>query len=606
MKQGNFLSKLAAIVLKPFQEHGAFIFWMYLLGCVCAWTTLPSYKGAKLYSHLYTELFFDCYLAAAILTLLPHRVGVWTRRLLYVVLYAVALVDVYCFQKFGSTLNPTMLLLLGETNAREASEAVGTFLNANIIFGKTGWILLLIVLHALTTFLYKKFIARHIIFNRQTIPTARIVLAILVAGLFIWCASDSWRQKIGMTELMTAKTIGQAEHMLTDRYHNDLYTPINRLLFSIRANKLTAKQIDQLQASAAMASAQQTTEDAPKNIVLIIGESYGKQHSSLYGYPIATAPKQQMREKGGLLTKFTDVVAPWNLTSFVFKLTFSCFDIGDKGEWCDKPLFPQLFRKAGFHVTFLTNQFLPRAKQAVYDFSGGFFLNHPTLSKELFDTRNEKLHRLDSGILEDYDKKKSENGERNLIILHLMGQHVSYSQRYPSTRRHFTSDDYKTLRADLTEKQRQMLAHYDNACRYNDSIVDAICQRFANDDAVVVYMPDHGEECYEGNRGFICRQHNSDIDYDWARFECEIPFWIWCSKTCAAKHKELFSRIKAAKDKPFMTDALPHLLMGIAGITSPSYKASDDLLSPAYNAKRKRLLKNSVDYDRLRQKAQQQ
>ncbi|MFC2450742.1 MAG: hypothetical protein ACFNQA_05235, partial [Flavobacteriaceae bacterium] len=38
--------------------------------------------------------------------------------------------------------------------------------------------------------------------------------------------------------------------------------------------------------------------------------------------------------------------------------------VGEKGEWCDYPLFPSLFRKAGYHVTFITNQFLPKAKQA--------------------------------------------------------------------------------------------------------------------------------------------------------------------------------------------------------------------------------------------------
>ena len=46
--------------------------------------------------------------------------------------------------------------------------------------------------------------------------------------------------------------------------------------------------------------------------------------------------------------------------------------MGDKGDWCDYPLFPEIFRKAGYHVTFMTNQFLPQAKEAVYDFSGGF------------------------------------------------------------------------------------------------------------------------------------------------------------------------------------------------------------------------------------------
>ena len=44
--------------------------------------------------------------------------------MLYVVFYAVALTDVYCFVKFDSTLTPTMLLLVGETDEREAGEAL--------------------------------------------------------------------------------------------------------------------------------------------------------------------------------------------------------------------------------------------------------------------------------------------------------------------------------------------------------------------------------------------------------------------------------------------------------------------------------------------------
>jgi len=96
------------------------------------------------------------------------------------------------------------------------------------------------------------------------------------------------------------------------------------------------------------------------NIVLIIGESYNRHHSSQYGYIKPTTPRQIKRQKQGRLIPFTDVVSPWNLTSFVFKNMFSTYTVGDKGEWCDYPLFPELFRKAGYHVTFITNQFLPR------------------------------------------------------------------------------------------------------------------------------------------------------------------------------------------------------------------------------------------------------
>ena len=68
------------------------------------------------------------------------------------------------------------------------------------------------------------------------------------------------------------------------------------------------------------------------------------------------------------------------------------------------------------------------------------------------------------------------------------------------------------------------MSEYDNATLYNDSIVDQIVRRFANEDAIVIYVPDHGEECFEGSRGFICRNHSAAIDYDLAHYEFEVPF----------------------------------------------------------------------------------
>ena len=49
-----------------------------------------------------------------------------------------------------------------------------------------------------------------------------------------------------------------------------------------------------------------------------------------------------------------------------------------------------------------------------------------------------------------------------------------------------------------------------------------------------------------------------------------------------------------------MTDALPHLLLYLAGIETPTYKEEYNILSPKYDEIRPRILKNSADYDKLR------
>ena len=221
----------------------------------------------------------------------------------------------------------------------------------------------------------------------------------------------------------------------------------------------------------------------------------------------------------------------------------------------------------------------------------------------MFDTRNTKTFAYDEGLLSEYDEHlKKANTAHNLILFHLMGQHVNYRQRYPKGRGQFRADDYKDRRPELNHYQRRVLSEYDNATLYNDSIVDQIVRRFANEDAIVIYVPDHGEECFEGSRGFICRNHSAAIDYELAHYEFEVPFWIWCSKSMIAKHPELYQEIRAAKDRRLMTDALPHTLLYLAGIKAPDYHEAYNVLSPKYQKRRPRILKNQADYDRLRSK----
>lgn len=608
MKYLKTVSHLLRIVMTPLRSNWAFFTFIYLLGCICAWVTLPDARGAKLYDNLYPELFLDVYVLATILTILPRRVKPWIRGFFYFVLYTAAVVDVYCFVKFQSTLTPTMLLLVGETDSREAGEFIRSCVSPDILMSGVGWVLLLMAVHILTAIKlrFPHFVPRnwcrlvrsilvqsHFFLHRVRHVTEFAVLVLLVFSIVM-----SAHNKTATLKLMTGKTIGDVEHTLTEKDHAVLYQPIYRLAFSIYANTLTAKQVDKLIATADKVRVDSCSFTSP-NIVLIIGESYNRHHSSQYGYVMPTAPRQTKLEHKGRLVKYTDVVSPWNLTSFVFKHIFSLYTVGDKGEWCDYPLFPELFRKAGYHVTFITNQFLPKAKEAVYDFSGGFFLNNPKLSAAQFDTRNTELHQYDEGLLEDYDKLQSQDTENNLIIFHLLGQHVAYRQRSPKDRKKFKGDDYKELKPGLNARERQILADYDNAVLYNDSIVTEIVKKFENKDAIVIYVPDHGEECFEGDMHFFCRMHSAKVDARLAHAEFDIPMWIWCSRKYIRQRPEIFREVMASRNKRYMTDALPHMLLYLAGISCPEYKDRLNLLSPAYDETRPRILKNSADYDKL-------
>ena len=604
MKFIKYAVSLLNKAYQPIKDNVSFFFFMYLIGILVSYAELPTNNpDAAVYSNLWLELFLDLYVICIILTLFPLKIRRWIRAFLYIIAYCTSLTDLFCWVKFQSTLNPSMLLLVGETDEREASEFFSSYFTSDLIFSSVGLLLLVMLIHILTTFLKKVKLSPAISYKvtvaKQIINHSHHILGGVCLVFLGWAIESSAHNKKEMVQMFSLDTIGSVEHELTTSDCAQFYLPVYRLAFSIFSNELASQQVDRLIEAKDKMSVDSCSFKSP-NIVLIIGESYGKLHSQQYGYFMPTTPRQIKREKSGLLVPFSDVVAPWNLTSFVFKNVFSLHVVGEKGEWCDYPLFPSLFRKAGYHVTFITNQFLPKAKQAVYDFSGGFFLNHPELSEAMFDSRNQQLYRFDRGLLDDYDKNQQQyNTDHNLIIFHLLGQHVKYNQRFPSDRRHFKAEDYEKKRADLNGKQRNVLADYDNAVLYNDSIVDAIISRFEDKEAIIIYMPDHGEECYEGNRGFICRNHSAAIDYDLAHYEFEIPFWIFCSYKYAAKHPDIYKEIIGAKNRRFMTDALPHMLLYLAGIHTKDYHAEYNILSPQYNEMRPRILKNTTDYDKL-------
>ena len=175
-----------------------------------------------------------------------------------------------------------------------------------------------------------------------------------------------------------------------------------------------------------------------------------------------------------------------------------------------------------------------------------------------------------------------------------MGSHVDY----PKQRQYFSPSMYQ--RPELTDKQRRILSEYDNSLRYNDSILWAVTQRFADKDAVVIYVPDHAEEIFDGKPYIFGRMHGANIDYRLARNEMEIPFWIWGSPRYIERHPYGWKAIQAAKDRPLMTDVLPHLLLYLGGISTPLYHPELNVITPEYNTRRPRILKGVTDYNKLK------
>jgi heptose-I-phosphate ethanolaminephosphotransferase len=192
----------------------------------------------------------------------------------------------------------------------------------------------------------------------------------------------------------------------------------------------------------------------------------------------------------------------------------------------------------------------------------------------------------------------SDSSAYKLDIIHLRGQHFEYETHYPESQNYFKVKDYHYRQ--LNDEERQVVAHYDNATRWNDAVVDSILRYYNESEAVVVYLSDHGEEVYDDLpvKGRIYAEPSARQ----VRQEFEIPFWIWCSPKYVTQHPDILEQIHAAANSPWITDRLPHLLLYLAGISYVDYNEKLSLISPSNNPSIPRMIEGIVNYDSLMKK----
>lgn len=339
-------------------------------------------------------------------------------------------------------------------------------------------------------------------------------------------------------------------------------------------------------------------------IVLILGESYNKHHAELYGYPLPTTPRLSQEAAAGRLYPFADVVSPANFTVEALHLLFSFASQDRQTLWYDTPLFPALFRHAGYDTLIFDNQTtFTLENDDVWDQEIRHFLYHPRLSPQLFTHCNADKYPFDEGLLADFDRQDTLRGNPfRITFFHLMGQHIAYGERFPAQDRYFTADsipEYSREELLRNQPERRIVADYDNATRYNDRVVSGILDRFRQRDAIVIYLSDHGEEVFDyAHRNG--RVHDATLTAACCRHQYEIPFMIWMSDRYQENHPDIAAAVARSVDRPYMSDDLPHLLLDLAGIGCNWYDPTRSVINDRFDASRPRLLReDKIDYDSI-------
>lgn len=579
----NLLRATGNLLLTPIREYLAFFISMYVLGIVCV-MFIPC-DSSRLMGIF--QLFTDLYILCTLMLPVPFKARKFVKGALYALLYGMALVDAFCYAHIGNAFCPTFLQQILHTSPRESAEFL-SLVTWNDLCSPLGGVLMLIISHiCLSVSRRKPAMLSEATWRKKLSPMMGFpIMGLFTFGFFSTLDAREYmfyRVACGLDELEVQKI---KEFEPRTKY----YLPIYRLTYALSENIQQAAICNELTQSLDKAKVTSCSFSSP-HIILIIGESLNKRHSNLYGYDKPTTPCQQRLYDTGRMVVFSDVVSPWNVTCEAFQslMTTHCADMTD--TWASQPPFPQLFRLAGYRTEFFSNQYVMNSGSFAA-FKEEIFMSQPTYSRAMFDVRNDSLHHFDQGLIADYKALACKSQQPKLSIFHFLGLHFNFKERYPASQRIFTEKDY--ARKDLSPADLQVLADYDNAYRYNDSIIGKIVEMTEQEDAIVILLSDHGERIFdfgtqEWGRTLVWNVPNIRQQY-------EIPFWIYATKTYHSRHPQLWQKIRNAQHLPFMTDAFPHMLLHLAGIHTPFYSASHDLLSKDYNTLRPRILNREREY----------
>jgi len=416
-----------------------------------------------------------------------------------------------------------------------------------------------------------------------------ITMCIISVILLIGCIGG-----VGATQrywdLAQSKRAYDAEVWIRDKpfYH---IMPLPNLCYSFAAINLAEKDLaNMIEATENCLKDIRPVESDSLNIILVIGESFNKYHSALYGYPLDTTPFESEEQAKGNLHAFTQIEAPFNMTSIVLKNMFCCNSVFEGEKWHDFPFFPAIFKKAGYDVWLWDNQY-----QVNQDLPWNFTLNSIIFNQEIqnlsFTDVNQNCYALDKDLIQDFKRNKmSQIGKHNLVIFHLYGQHMPASTQYPQDNEHqvFSIDEVPYNHSFLTNESKQEIVEYDNATRYNDEVIKYIIDIFKDKSSILVYFSDHGEEVYDyrNYHGRVMLENNS-ITPSLIKYQIEVPFMVWASEKWQKQNLEDWQNIGLAVDKAFTTDNICHLLFHLAGIKTNIYKAERDLFSPKFEQAKK-------------------
>ena len=261
-------------------------------------------------------------------------------------------------------------------------------------------------------------------------------------------------------------------------------------------------------------------KDDNLKIIIIIGESARSNNFSLNGYYRNTNPK---------LKEIKNIISFHNVRSCdtSTKSGIHCIMNGPHAKNTTLNLIP-ILQSLEFETTIFS-------LQNYRDIYRSWNIDHITTKYELIARSTTKVY--DNILVEKLRKTYSKSIGKQVFILHTLGSHAIYGDRYPKEFEKFTPVCKHSNPASCNLKH--LINEYDNTIIFTDHIIAETINIIKNDNAILFYISDHGESL--GEKGvFTHAMPKKKAPPE----QFQIPFIIWVSDKFADKNPELLNTIR--------------------------------------------------------------
>ncbi len=417
------------------------------------------------------------------------------------------------------------ILAIMQTNLREAIE----YLSVNISLA--GWFIFIIVFIVFIIFLKKYAIVN----LKKTESKKKIILFILLNIFFLFNGKDCF-------------IINSFKDVTVYLERVNKFNEMREYRKNILVNELNTKG----------------NKGNSGVYVLIIGESQNKKHMGSYGYNRDTTPwgNSMLNNRNFLL--FTNAYACHTHTVQVLTYALTAKNQYNNLILEEVPSLLEVAEAAGFETVWISNQ----SKYGVFDTPITVIADEANQQSWINSTAGDKLKTdyYDYEVISKLDNIKY--SDKMLIIIHLMGNHSSYKERYPNEFNKYLN--YNSIN------------QYDNSILYNDYVVKNIFYKVKTIPGFksMVYFSDHAEDVDAGLGHDASRYTQSMI---------EIPFYMYFSDEYIRDNTQIYNNLENSKEKFFTNDLIFNTVLSIMNIKFPEfYESKNDLTSNQYDYEKSR------------------